>query len=474
MESATSAYLRFDRQLLAPPAELGSLPLARANFESALERPGGIALGGWMLLPDLRFDSVEAYLDHRRLGAAQHVRRNDLADYLPAIAHAGEAGFSALLPLARSAEPRFSRVDLVGMRDGLPAARVGTLFRSDLTTSFELPPAELRVRVAANESAANFRLDGLRCAGELLSAAERQLGGRRPERLLEWGCGCGRIAAQLLDITRGVEINGCDIDEEAIDWCNARLRPDAFRVVPPEPPSSYENGSFDLVLGYSVFTHLTREAQNSWLEELHRIATPDALVLATVHGDFAASFLDARAAGALAAAGILDGTRSGALDGIAPDAYYRTTFQSREYTLASWGERFEILEYLERGCGNLQDLVVMRPRERPRRGGTSLTARTEPAIPPGPSGPAEASGRQQPIARGERGRTARASSLRLDPRLLVPAPGHRSLPVARGNFENAVERWDGILVSGWILPLQQPFESVEIFLDQRPVGSAER
>ena len=49
-----------------------------------------------------------------------------------------------------------------------------------------------------------------------------------------------------------------------------------------------------------------------------------------------------------------------ALDGIAPEGYYRGVFQTREYTIQEWSKYFEILEYIERGVANYQDLVVMR------------------------------------------------------------------------------------------------------------------
>lgn len=58
--------------------------------------------------------------------------------------------------------------------------------------------------------------------------------------------------------------------------------------------------------------------------------------------------------------GIIDGTQDSALDGIAPEGYYRGVFQTREYTVRNWSTYFEILEYIERGAANYQDLVVMR------------------------------------------------------------------------------------------------------------------
>ncbi|MGZ4360063.1 MAG: methyltransferase domain-containing protein, partial [Gaiellaceae bacterium] len=241
-------------------------------------------------------------------------------------------------------------------------ARMSLLLRSDLAPSSELPPPELRERVVGIHNPQMFQLEGLKGAAELLYGAARHLDGRSPRRLLEWGCGCGRVTAHLLDVTRGLEILGCDIDREAVAWCNDKLQPGAFEAIAPDPPTPYPDSSFDLIFGYSVFTHLTRAAQRAWLEELRRIVSPQGLVVVSVHGEFATSFHGRRATAELRRAGILDANRDAAFDGIAPDEYYRATFQSRRYTLRTWREQFEILDYSERGIGNLQDLVVMRPR----------------------------------------------------------------------------------------------------------------
>jgi len=58
--------------------------------------------------------------------------------------------------------------------------------------------------------------------------------------------------------------------------------------------------------------------------------------------------------------GIADDKLDARLDGVAPEEYYRSVFQTREYTLREWSRFFEILDYKERWISNFQDLVVMR------------------------------------------------------------------------------------------------------------------
>ncbi|MGY1688890.1 class I SAM-dependent methyltransferase [Geodermatophilus sp. SYSU D01105] len=50
------------------------------------------------------------------------------------------------------------------------------------------------------------------------------------------------------------------------------------------PPLPFDDGRFDLVLGYSVFTHLPVDHQDAWLAELRRVTRPGGLLLLTVHG----------------------------------------------------------------------------------------------------------------------------------------------------------------------------------------------
>jgi hypothetical protein len=103
---------------------------------------------------------------------------------------------------------------------------------------------------------------------------------------------------------------------------------------------------------------------------------PGGMLLATVHGEFAALFafpdrlprsFSGRVAERLGlrtiiAGEIMDGTRDHALDGVAPSDYYRGVYQTRNYTVREWSQFLDVIEYREAGIGNYQDLVVLRKR----------------------------------------------------------------------------------------------------------------
>ena len=42
------------------------------------------------------------------------------------------------------------------------------------------------------------------------------------ERMLDLGCGCGRIARWWQDLA-STEVNGCDVNPELTAWCSANL-----------------------------------------------------------------------------------------------------------------------------------------------------------------------------------------------------------------------------------------------------------
>lgn len=58
--------------------------------------------------------------------------------------------------------------------------------------------------------------------------------------------------------------------------------------------------------------------------------------------------------------GISDSQQDHILDGIAPPNYYRTVYQTPEYTRKKWTGYFDVVRYVERGMAQYQDLVVLK------------------------------------------------------------------------------------------------------------------
>ncbi len=103
-------------------------------------------------------------------------------------------------------------------------------------------------------------------------------------RVLDFGCGCGRVLAYLRREIAG-ELTGSDIDGEAIAWCQENLA-EVGTFVRNEimPPLPFPDATFDLTYAVSVFTHLPKRMERAWLRELTRVTKPGGYLLLTTNG----------------------------------------------------------------------------------------------------------------------------------------------------------------------------------------------
>ena len=211
----------------------------------------------------------------------------------------------------------------------------------------DLPPAELRYRVGASPDAEEFIRIGKKCANDIESAVKKtgfELGSFN--RILDFGCGCGRTLVHIKDLAPGAEIDGIDIDNRAINWCMQNLKYATFTLSKEVPPIDFAANTFDFIYAISVFTHLDEGYQVRWLEELQRITKPDGLVLLTVNG--------------------LDGDKQFLFErsyeeGLFP-SWYQNTYQSKQYVFDNFGKYFEVLNYFPKSMNEAQDVVVLRKR----------------------------------------------------------------------------------------------------------------
>jgi SAM-dependent methyltransferase len=236
-------------------------------------------------------------------------------------------------------------------------ALVGNYWRSlEDERSHPVPPPGLRERVHGAADLRSFHFVGAQAA-RAIDAVLQTEGRQVPEdaRVLDFGCGCGRVLSPLKRRHQRWRVVGSDIDGEAIAWCRRHLSDAAgFIVHRPRPPLPVKARTFDLVYAISVFTHLPEDLQMEWLDELRRIARPGGLLLLTVHPmDLAARAASGADDGFLYAKGA--GTKG------LPD-FYQTTFHSREYIVERWSPYFAIVDIIRKGINNHQDLIVARRR----------------------------------------------------------------------------------------------------------------
>jgi SAM-dependent methyltransferase len=341
----------------------GNLPNARGFIEGTKENaPGVLAVSGWMLSTEGPFDEVRIDTPQDSI-KARIVPRPDVAKVFPNIANAVNSGFQADVTLHNDDSlhpPAFFPFLVVGMRSGVPVAQMtGGYYRSSIPW---IPPnEELMYRVAHTKYGDLFYTTGMKNCIDFLCYVKRHVQLGNITRVLDWGCGCGRLTPHLLACLPSVALYGTDIDREAVEWCASQFPQADFRVSQTRPPLPYADRFFDLILATSVFTHLTRDYQRIWLTELARILAPGGLLLATTHGEFAGRFVfpDKARFEETFHAGICDKQLDPTLGGIAPDGYYRATFQSKEYTVNEWGHSLKVVDYIEAGHLNYQDVFLL-------------------------------------------------------------------------------------------------------------------
>lgn len=129
----------------------------------------------------------------------------------------------------------------------------------------------------------------------------RSLAGLNPDsRVLDAGCGIGRIAIPLLDVLspRG-SYDGFDIVPRAIRWCEREIAPrhPAFRFTLADLGNGayrkrsggsaatyrfpYPDASFDVVVATSLFTHLLPDEARNYVREIGRVLAPGGRCLLT-------------------------------------------------------------------------------------------------------------------------------------------------------------------------------------------------
>ncbi len=231
------------------------------------------------------------------------------------------------------------------------------------------PGDALAHRVAGRPDRIWFFESGQRSVADLQSALA--VVGRRLEdhaRILDFGCGCGRILAWLSPLAQKSELHGVDIDREAIEWTAAHLPWAKLYVNQPLPPLDFPDDFFDLVYCHSVFSHIDEDYQDRWLRELRRITRMGGFLLLSVHGEHAFCRLEddwrkqkvdpwpfRQARDRQGLLHIADDQWTG---GPFPD-FYHTTFHTPGYVFAHWGEFFKVRAYVPRGALDYQDLVLL-------------------------------------------------------------------------------------------------------------------
>lgn len=226
-----------------------------------------------------------------------------------------------------------------------------------LNPNVRLPPAALRFDVIGTTDAEGYYTSGVPTARQLEAVIDQHL----PDgtvRILEWGCGPGRVITHLSQVDRDKRYNltGTDYVRSSIEWAKRNYPSIHFLHNHLTPPLPISDGEVDFAYAISVFTHLSEESHHKWLSELLRVLRPGGVLLITTHGDYYASSLTLQADRDRFQAGDFVSVPAAKDGSQMYFALHPTQFMNQ------FLRDTDILSYTPQGHGGRQDVWVVRKR----------------------------------------------------------------------------------------------------------------
>ncbi len=299
------------------------------------------------------------------------ISAEEAAQYYWYVPGAPYLGFRIDIALADCAEPLKNHIEF-GLHIKGESPEYNSLRNVTVPLSFDalmnFPPQYNIERVQRVQNRIGASVSGASDAHRILKIAARHKSLDQPFRILDWGCGFGRVARHLHRFAPNAEVLGADIDDENLTWM-------AGNMPHVKPVSSDIKGhieqadkSVDIAFGISVMTHLRVDVMKVWLKELCRIVKDDGLLLLTVAGAGSLAFTSRWVKPADYQTWHNEGRivfgNKGAVDSnIGGEDYYVQSKINEEQVRAVWSEYVDVLEFIPTVFG-YQDMVVCRPKKK--------------------------------------------------------------------------------------------------------------
>lgn len=105
-------------------------------------------------------------------------------------------------------------------------------------------------------------------------------------RIHDFGCGWGRFIRFFMKDVAAENIYGSDVMPLAIDICKQNALPGHYDLLKQDGILPYPDHFFDVMMAYSVFTHLPEKVHLHWMKELARVSKPGAVFCLTLEPRF--------------------------------------------------------------------------------------------------------------------------------------------------------------------------------------------
>lgn len=105
------------------------------------------------------------------------------------------------------------------------------------------------------------------------------------KKVLDWGCGPARIIRHFSSLCPDAKFFGTDYNKKTIAWNKANITDITFETNDVNPPTVFDDNSFDALYSLSVLTHLSEQNHYDWINELWRITKSGAILIISTHGE---------------------------------------------------------------------------------------------------------------------------------------------------------------------------------------------
>jgi ubiquinone/menaquinone biosynthesis C-methylase UbiE len=188
--------------------------------------------------------------------------------------------------LAQIRQPSFQRIAFLPYKPDEDFALPRTISPRLADSELPIPPPHLWLGY-------NYPIHGQTHVATMLRIVEAsnfQL--EAGDRILDFGCGAGRMIRNLHHLSAACEIWGVDLSSEHILWCRRNLSPPfKFATTTKVPHLPFADGSFRFIYCGSVFTHID-DLADAWLLELRRVLRPDGRLYVTIHDNHTVELIE--------------------------------------------------------------------------------------------------------------------------------------------------------------------------------------
>ncbi|URQ74229.1 MAG: class I SAM-dependent methyltransferase [Candidatus Ochrobactrum gambitense] len=244
----------------------------------------------------------------------------------------------------------------------------------------DLPPENIQLATAGASGLATLR-EASDFYHAVKASYERLGVDMAKARVIDFGSGWGRITRTFLKDVPSDNILGVDVRPDAVELAKSLASNLKFRTIQPTPPTGLPNNEFNLIVAYSVFSHLPENIASAWIKEFATLLKANGLLVITTRGrdhlvvssklrnhpdpkiasnPYGQMFKDFQSAISAYDRGEFVYSPTGGGKGL-PSETYGEAIVPKDYIEKNWTDDFEMLDFVEAKSDTIkQPLIFLR------------------------------------------------------------------------------------------------------------------